>query len=140
LKAIYRAKAGVPITVSLLDAIRANVAAQGVDMSEFVQEARQHAQHDWRNPAGFLRDLSKRFRAKTQSAGAPITAAEAAARNYQCSVCSSRTPGEGALLIDGRLAPCSCASEEWVARQRARGVFTEEAVAVEGQAGKAAAK
>ena len=140
LKAIYQAKAGAPIAVNLLDAIRANVTAQGVEMSEFVEEVRQHAQNDWRNPGGFLRDFSKGFRAKTQSSSPAITAAEAAARNYRCEVCGSRTPGEGARLIEGKFVPCPCASAEYIARQRARNVFSEQAVAAEGQAGKAVAK
>ena len=127
LKAIYHAKAGEPIAVGLLDAIRANLAAQGVDMAEFVTEAKVHIQNKLHNPAGFLRDLSKRFRAKTQPSGDPVTAAEAAVRDYRCEVCGSRTPGEGVVLGDDRkMAPCKCASPEYIARQRSRGLFTEE--------------
>jgi hypothetical protein len=127
LKAIYQDKAGEPITIDLLDAIRVNLECANVSISDFVAEVKKHAQNEWRNPPGFLRDLSKRYRAKTRVAGAPITAAEAALQNYRCAVCSSRTPGEGALLIDGKAIPCSsCASPEWIARQRARGVFAGE--------------
>jgi len=128
LKAIYQAKTGEPMTVGLLDAIRANVAAQGTDMTEFVAEVRRHIQNRLRNPAGFLRDLSKRFRAKTQQSSEPVTAAEASIRDYRCEVCGSTTPGEGVLFDDGRFAPCSCAGPEYIDRQRSRGVFAEEAV------------
>lgn len=39
--------------------------------------------------------------------------------NYRCGLCGSRVPGEGARLIDGKCVPCSCASPEWIAHQRA---------------------
>ena len=126
LKAIFLAKAGESITVEVLDAIRVNLGNLGVDMSEFVVEVRKHVGNQWRNPPGFLRDLSKRIRGKNQAAGSPVTEAEAAARNYRCGICGSRTPGGGARLVDGKAIPCSCASPEWVAHQRTRGVFTEE--------------
>ena len=127
LKAIYEAKAGERITIEVLDAIRLNLYTTGVDMSDFVVEVKKHVQNQWRNPSGFLRDLSKRYRAKTRVAGAPVTAAEAAERTYQCPLCASRVRGEGAVLGDDRkAAPCTCASPEWIARQRARGVFAEE--------------
>jgi len=127
LKAIYLGKAGESITTAVLDAIRLNLELHQVSMGDFVAEVRKHARNGWRNPPGFLRDLSKRFRAKTRLAGAPVTAAEAAEQSYRCQFCGSRTPGEGALLIDGKkVAPCSCASEDYIARERARGVFTQE--------------
>ena len=47
----------------------------------------------WRNPAGFLRDLAKRFRAKTRPASAPLTAAEVEEKNYRCELCGSRVRG-----------------------------------------------
>jgi hypothetical protein len=126
LKAIYPAKAGEPMAVGLLDAILANLAAQGVDMADFVAEAKGHLQNKLYNPAGFLRDLSKRFRSKTQASSEPVTAAEAAARDYRCEVCGSTTPGEGVRFVDGKFAPCSCASPEYIDRQRSRGVFVEK--------------
>jgi hypothetical protein len=126
LKAIYLAKAGEPITVAVLDAIRLNLFQHGVSPEDFVSEVRKHAVNEWRNPAGFLRDLSKRFRSKTRSASGPATAAEAARKNYRCQVCGSTVPGEGARLVDGRSVPCACASPEYIARQRARGEFAEE--------------
>jgi hypothetical protein len=96
-------------------------------MEDFVSELRKHAKNAWRNPPGFLRDLSRRFRAKTRTAVRPKTAAEAAAESYKCPSCASRVPGEGALRDpDGRFVPCFCASSEYIARQRGRGVFTEE--------------
>jgi hypothetical protein len=126
LKAIYLGKAGEPITIALLDAIRLNLEMKGVSPSDFVAEVRKHAANEWRNPAGFLRDLSKRFRAKTRAATGPVTAAEDDARKYQCPICHSRTPGVGAVLIDGKSVPCSCASPEYITRQRERGVFAAE--------------
>ena len=48
------------------------------------------------------------------------------AKNYQCPVCHSKTPGEGAVLINDKSVPCECASPEWIARQRARGIFEPE--------------
>jgi hypothetical protein len=127
LKAIYLAKAGEPITVAVLDAIGVNLEVAGVPMGDFVSAARKHAQNDWHNPAGFLRDLAKRFRAKTQPASDPVTAAEAEEKNYRCQSCGSRVRGEGAVIgNDGKCVPCKCASPEWIARQRARGVFEPE--------------
>ena len=125
LKAIYLAKAGEPITIAVLDAIRVNLELNRVSTHDFIAEVRKHTANEWRNPAGFLRDLSKRFRAKTRAAADPVTAAEDQARKYQCPICHSKTPGEGAVLIDGKSVPCSCASPEYIARQRERSVFTE---------------
>jgi len=127
LKAIYLSKAGEAITIVVLDAIRVNLEVSGVSVGDFVAEVRKHSANEWRNPAGFLRDLSKRFRTKIRTAPEPVTAAEAAAKNYRCSACHSRTPGEGAVPAEGgKLAPCVCASPEWIAAQRARGVFPPE--------------
>jgi hypothetical protein len=127
LKAIYQAKAGEPITVELLRAIRTNLELAGVPIADFVAAVRKQAPNKWRNPPGFLRDLSKRFHAKTRVAAQPVTAAEAAARDYQCPKCFSRRQGEGAVPgCDGLPVPCTCASPEWIARQRARGLFVAE--------------
>lgn len=127
LKAIYKAKAREAITTELLHAIRANLEISCVSLGDFVVEARKHAQNPWRNPPGFLRNLSKHFRAKTRPASAPLTVAEVAAKNYQCPVCHSKTPGVGAVLIEGKSVPCVCASPEYIARQRERGLFEPEA-------------
>jgi hypothetical protein len=115
------------MTIDVLSSIRSNLELTLVSMDDFVLEVRKHAQNDWRNPPGFLRDLSKRFRAKTRPASAPVTAAEAEEKNYRCPHCSSRVRGEGVILgANGKPAPCSCASPEYIARQRERGVFAEE--------------
>jgi len=128
LKAIYQAKAGAPITIEVLRAIREDFELTVVGMGEFVAELKEsHIQNEWRNPAGFLRDFAKRFRSKTRVAARPITAAEAEVRDYQCKICFSKTPGEGILQGDnGTLKPCSCASQEYIARQRERGTFPPE--------------
>ena len=111
----------------MLDAIRLNLELNRVSMAEFVAEARKHAANDWRNPPGFLRDLSKRFRAKTVAANGPVTAAEAAARDYQCSHCFSKRPGEGLLPAgNGKFRPCACAIPEYIERMRARGILVAE--------------
>jgi hypothetical protein len=124
LKAIFQSKSGETITLDVLSSIRSNLELTVVTMDDFVLEVRKHAKNDWRNPSGFLRDLSKRFRAKTHPASAPVTAAEAEEKSYRCPHCGSRARGEGAILdADGKPAPCSCASPEYVARQRERGVF-----------------
>jgi hypothetical protein len=127
LKAIFQSKTGEPMTIDVLSSIRSNVELRLVSMDDFVLEVRKHAKNDWRNPPGFLRDLSKRFRAKTRPASAPVTAAEAEEKNYRCPHCSSRVRGEGAILdANDKPAPCSCASPEYIARQRERGVFAME--------------
>jgi hypothetical protein len=126
LKAIYQAKTAEQITIEVLDAIRANLEATGVGMSDFVVEVKKHVPNRWRNPPGFLRDLSKRFRRSTIVAGAPVTAAEAAERNYQCPKCHSRVRGQGAIFGDNKMVPCACASQEWIARAQDRGVFPKE--------------
>jgi hypothetical protein len=126
LKAIYLEKAGEPITIVLLDAIRGDLGVTGVALADYVAEVRKHVRGDWRNPAGFLRDRSKRFRLKTLTASAPISAAEALVRDYRCPVCFSRTPGQGAIVDAGRSIPCVCASADWIAEMRSRGVFPPE--------------
>jgi hypothetical protein len=127
LKAIYQSKTGEPITIALLDAIRVNLECGRVSMGDFLVEVRKHVRNEWRNPPGFLRDFSQRFRAKTRLAGAPVTAAEAEEKNYRCEFCGSRIRGEGVILdANGKMAPCSCASPEYIARQRERGVFAGE--------------
>jgi hypothetical protein len=123
LKAIYLSKAGKPIAVAVLDAIEANLVCIGVEMAAFVEEIRRHSGNDWRNPAGFLRDLSKKFRTKTRSSAAALTAAEAEERVYRCPKCGSRKRGEGALLEGGRVTPCECASPEYIEHLRSRGVL-----------------
>jgi hypothetical protein len=127
LKAIYQMKAGEPITLAVLDAIRVNLEWTHVSMDDFLVEVKKHVKNEWRNPAGFLRDRSQHFRAKTRLAGAPMTAAEAEEKNYRCQFCGSRVRGEGAILDDNsKMAPCRCASPEYIARQRERGVFAGE--------------
>jgi hypothetical protein len=126
LKAIYLAKAREPITIDLLDAIRLNLELNGVTIGDFVAEVKKHVGNRWRNPAGFIRNLSQCFRLKTQPASDPVMAAEAEEKNYRCLLCSSRVRGEGVILTNGKEAPCSCASPEYIARLRARGVFQAE--------------
>jgi hypothetical protein len=124
LKAIFQAKTGSPIRMSDLDAIESTLAAAGVTWEAFVAEGRGHAWNSVKNPVGFLKHLSKKFRTKTQLSNRPVTATEAAARDYRCSKCSSKRPGEGAICTtEGNWEPCSCASPEWVDHQRTRGVF-----------------
>jgi Helix-turn-helix domain len=119
-------KAGASLRVADIDSIEALLACGGVTWDAFVEEARQHSWSRITNPVGFLKSLARKFRARTRLASAPVTADEWEARNYRCQVCDSRTPGEGALLVNGALVPCSCANCEWIARQRARGVFAAE--------------
>jgi hypothetical protein len=127
LKAIYQAKTREPITTELLHAIRVNLELSGVSVGDFVVEVRKHTHNKWRNPAGFLRDLSKRFRAKTRAAAGPTTAAEAEAKNYRCPICGSTVRGEGGVPDgNGAFVPCACASPDWIAEQRARGIFAPE--------------
>ena len=127
LKAIYQTKAGTPITIEVLRAIRETLELTGVGMGEFVSALKEsHIRNEWRNPAGFLRDFAKRFRSKTRVAARPVTAAEAESRDYKCPLCHSTTPGEGIVSIDGKWVPCKCASPEYIARQRDRGVFPPE--------------
>jgi hypothetical protein len=110
----------------VLTAIRGDLELSGVSFGAFLSEVRKHSANEWRNPPGFLRSLSKRFRAKTRSASDPVTAAEADEINYRCPLCDSRTRGHGARLVDGKVVPCSCASADWITHQRAKGVFSEE--------------
>jgi hypothetical protein len=127
LKAIFQAKAGAPITTELLRAIRVNLELSGVSVDDFVVEVRKHTQNKWRNPAGFLRDLSKRFRSKTRAAADPVTAAEAEAKNYRCPICGSTVRGQGGVADgNGSFVPCTCASPDWIAEQRGRGVFAPQ--------------
>ncbi len=127
LKAIYLAKAGEPITIAVLDVIRLNLELNRVTMGEFVSGLKTHLAGNWKNPAGFLCSLSRNFLSKSQPAADPVTAAEAADRNYRCPLCHSTVRGEGVVLgPNGKPVPCSCASPEYIERQRGRGVFAKE--------------
>ena len=127
LKAIFQAKAGVAIRVSDLDAIESTLAGVGVTWEVFVAEVRGHAWDRVKNPVGFLKHFAQKFRAKTQPASAPVTAAEAAARDYKCPKCFTKKRGEGAVLVACKWVPCECASPEYIAHQRERGLFEPEA-------------
>jgi len=126
LKAVYQAKTGEPITSELLRAIRVNLELSGVSLADFVREVRKHTENRWKNPPGFLRDLSKRFHAKTRVAAKPVTATEAALRDYQCPRCFSKKPGEGLRLVNGKPIPCECASPEHIEYLRARDIVAPE--------------
>jgi hypothetical protein len=127
LKAIFLTKVGEPITIAVLDAIRLNLELNRVTMSDFVAVVRTHLGGNWDNPPGLLRYLSKNFRTQTLPASRPVTAAEAEEKNYRCPFCGSHVRGEGAILnANNKPAPCRCASPEYIARQRERGVFPAE--------------
>jgi hypothetical protein len=126
IKAIYLTKAREPITIELLTAIRGDLERSGVSFDAYLAEVKKRSANDWRNPAGFLRSLSKRFRAKTMPAGNPVTAAEAEEQNYKCPLCFSRIRGEGIRLVDRKAVPCECASAEYNPRQTALGTFSED--------------
>jgi hypothetical protein len=126
LKAIYQAKTGSAMRTSDLDAIEATLVATGVTWEAFVAEVRGHAWDSVKNPVGFLKHLSKKFRAKTQLSGAPVTAAEAALRDYQCPRCFSKKPGEGSRLVNGKPISCECASPEHIEYLRGRGIIAPE--------------
>jgi hypothetical protein len=126
LKAIYARKAGEPITLEVLTAIRGDLELSGVSFGAFLAEVKKHSANPWRNPPGFLRSLSKRFRAKTRPASDPVTAAEAEEQNYKCPLCFSRIRGEGIRLVDRKAVPCECATAEYIARQTALGTFGED--------------
>ncbi len=119
LKAIYKAKTGEEITSDLLRAIRVNLELSGVSLGDFVVEVRKHSENRWKNPPGFFRDLSKRFHTKTRAATRPVTAVEAALRDYQCPKCFSKKPGEGLRLVGDKAIPCECASPEHIEYLRA---------------------
>jgi hypothetical protein len=123
LKAIYQDKYGTAIRVNDLDSIESALGAAGATWEAFVAEVREHAWDRITNPVGFLKHFAKNFRLKTQAASAPVTADEAAVRDYKCSKCFSKTPGEGLRWEAGKALPCECANPEYVARQRARGIF-----------------
>jgi len=127
LKAIYYSKAGSLITLAVLDAIRLNLERNRVSMAGFVSGLRSHLAGNWKNPAGFLLSFSKQFRSKSQPASDPVTAAEAAERNYKCAICDSGVRGEGAILSSsGKAVPCQCASPEYITQMRTRGIFAKD--------------
>jgi hypothetical protein len=123
LKAIYRSKAGEPITIDLLTAIRGDLELSGVSFGAYLAGVKKHSANDWRNPPGFLRSLSKRFRAKTRPASDPITAADADEVNYRCALCGSTVRGEGLRLDGKKIVPCECASAEYIAERTVRNTF-----------------
>lgn len=122
-KAIHLEKTGEAISIYVLDAIEHSLATNGATLDEFVVELRKHTQGRWRNPAGFLRDLAQKLKRKSATASKPVTAQEAADANYRCEKCGSRTRGEGLALVEGKVAACTCATPEYIARQIERGTF-----------------
>jgi hypothetical protein len=127
LKAIYLAKAREPITIELLTVIRADLEATRVSFGEYLVEVRKHIGNDWRNPAGFLRSLSKRFRSKTRPASDPITATQEQENNYRCPLCFSAVRGEGVRLVGDKIEICECATAEYAAQYHARASLKEKA-------------
>jgi hypothetical protein len=121
MKALYSAKTGQSFRVDDLDAIESILFDAGVSWEVYVADVRGHSWDRIRNPVGFLKDRAKKSRTLTRKSSRPVTAAEAADRAYKCDLCGSRVRGEGAVPVDGKAVPCSCASPEWIARQRARG-------------------
>jgi hypothetical protein len=134
LKAIV-SKAGQPLRVSDLDSIEALLAGAGVTWDAFVAEARRHSWSRVTNPIGFLKSLAKSFRAKTQLASAPLTAAEAEERDYQCPKCFSRIRGEGVRLEGTKTVPCECASPEYVRKMIERKVMAAPEIDPHGETG-----
>lgn len=117
LKALYFAKTGEHFRVADLDAIESILFGAGVSWEAFVADVRCHS---WR-------DRAKKFRTLNRKSNAPITAEEAAEKAYKCQHCGSAVRGVGAVPgPNGKPVPCSCASPDWIARQRARGVFGED--------------
>jgi GntR family transcriptional regulator len=124
LKALYFAIAGEHFRVVDLDSIESILFNAGVSWEIFVADLRRHSWDRITNPIGFLKDRAKKSRTLSTRSSAPVTAAEAAERAYKCQSCGSAIRGIGAVAgSDGKPVPCECASPDWIARQRARGVF-----------------
>jgi len=115
-----------PITIELLTVIRADLEATQVTFGEYLAEIRKRAGNEWRNPAGFLRSMSKRFRSKARPASDPITAAEEQEKNYKCPICFSAVPGEGVRLVGGKIEVCECATPAYAAQFQARALLKEK--------------
>jgi hypothetical protein len=126
LKAIYLAKTGERFPVAELDAIESMLVASGITWEAFVGDVRGHARGRITSPEGFLKNRAKKFRGLTQVSRPPVTAAEAADKGYRRQFCASPERGKGVLLVGGKEVPCSCASEEYVAHLRTRGIFPAE--------------
>lgn len=127
LKAIYFAKTGESFRVADLDAIESILFGASITWETFVADIRGHSWERIRNPIGFLKNRAKHFHALNRTCCGPVTASEAADRDYRCNECGSTVRGEGVLIgADREWVPCKCASPEYVARQRARGVFRKE--------------
>jgi hypothetical protein len=129
------AKAGQPLRVSDLDSIEALLAGAGVTWDTFVAEARRHSWSRVTNPIGFLKSLAKSFRAKSQLASAPVTAAEAEERDYQCPKCFSRIRGEGVRLEGTKTVSCECASPEYVRKMIERKIIATPEIDPHGETG-----
>lgn len=89
LRAIYREKAGVEISLDVERRIWEELERRDVRRADFIEELRKHVQNAWRNPAGFLTDFARKF--GTVSTPEPRTlAAPEPVRNSQgrCVACN----------------------------------------------------
>jgi hypothetical protein len=63
----------------------------------------------WQSSAAGLKWLIKKFNSKTAEIPEEIAAPEP---EETCSICKG-PKGKGALLVDGRIEACECATPEW---------------------------
>lgn len=122
LKYLYARKTGDAPTIDVLETVEVNLLTTGAEISAFVAEIRNnHLAGNWQNPPGLLKKLSRDFRTRARKAAPPVTAQEAADRDYRCVICGSRKRGEGMKLVDKVWMACECATPEYVDKMREKG-------------------
>jgi hypothetical protein len=97
-------------SLSLADwwAVKDSAETRGVALSELAELAEKN-NGKWQSSAAGLKWLIKRFDAKTSEAPEEIATPEPV---EICSICKG-PKGKGAVVVDGRIEACECATPEW---------------------------
>jgi len=100
LRAIYRGKTGVEISLAVERRIWETLEIRGLRRADFIEQLRTHAPNVWRNPAGFLTDFARKIGTVSTPAPQPVAPEPAKNGHGRCGLCNN-------LGRDGE-AYCSC--------------------------------
>lgn len=123
LKALILEKTGSPLPGTDLAWITEELGRRGKPLAGFVVAVRMHQKNKWKNPIGMLKSLVRKHCADAVPLAAPETKAAMEDRTYRCPDCASTKRGEGVLMTKAGVTPCECASPEYVAKLKTRGIL-----------------